>query len=56
MFSDGDIAKKMAIGADKLQHIINHGRASYVYKILLEEVLSCDSFVVAFGERLNDVS
>ena len=36
--------------------VINPGIAPYLYNIVQEKISSCDCFVVAFDESLNDVS
>ena len=56
MFPDSQIAKMFTLGADKTRYVINHGIASYFYKVLKAIVNSADFYVIRFDESINSVT
>lgn len=56
MFPDSSIAKQFSMSKTKASYVINHGISKHFYESLIDDVNSCDDFVICFNEALNKIS
>ena len=56
MFPDSTIATNFSMGPDKASYLINYGLSPYFQKLLIDELLNCEVFVVCFDEALNKIA
>jgi hypothetical protein len=54
MFPDSKIAEKFSIQHSKMSYVISHGIGPYFRNQLVEDLKSCQRFVVCFDEQTNN--
>jgi len=54
MFPDSKVAEKFSIQHSKMSYVISHGLGPYFRDRLVEDVKSCQRFVLCFDEQTNN--